>query len=112
MMVFIMDRTGTMPAYQSALQVADDLRLESAVDALALHMALWAARSMYPALLMAYKEAIKSQEKLVLKLTGGRVKKGDEFEFLRLAFRQVLSLQSSMFRDGELLRRVVRLLPI
>jgi len=112
LMVFIMERTGTMPAYRGALQVADDPATDSATDSLALHMATWSLRSMYPALLTSYKAALKSQEKLVPKLTNGQVKKGDEFEFLRKSFRQVLSLQSSMFRDGELLRRVVRLLPL
>jgi hypothetical protein len=112
MMLTIMNRTGVMPNYPSAFKPTDNLATDSAVDVVARHMGAWALRTMYPALLQAYRAALQSQVRYVTKLTNGQVKKGNEFEFLRLAFRQILSLQSRMFRDGELLRRVVRILPI
>ncbi len=112
MMVTVLDRTGTMPSYSSAFSVADDLGTDAAIDQLAKHMATWSLRTLYPGLLQGYKDALNSQVKAVPKATNGQVKDKDAFNFLRLAFRQIVNINSRMFRDGELLRRVVRLLPI
>jgi len=111
-MVTILDRTDTMPKYSSAFSLVDDLTTDAAVDATTRHMGSWALKTMYPGLLKSYQMALQSQVKKVPKATDRQVPKGREFDFLRKTFRQVLSLRSRMFRDGELLRRVVRLLPI
>lgn len=112
LMVTIMVRSGTMPNYQSAFNVTTSIATDSAVDVLAPHMATWAQRVMYPTLLQAYRDALTTQVKAVPAATNGKVPKDKAFDFLRLAFRQVLDLSSRKFRDGELLRRVVRILPI
>jgi len=112
MMKTIMVRTGTMPPYQSAFNMADDLSVDSAVDAIATYMGRWSLRTMFPAILMAYKAALTSQVRNVPKATNGQVSSDKAFDFLRFLFRSTVDISSSMFRDGELLRRVVRLLPI
>jgi hypothetical protein len=110
--MFIMERTGTMPNYSSAFSVASSGATDAAVDEIARHMGTWSLRTLFPGLLQAYKDALNSQVKQVQKKTNGQVPKGREFDFLRKAFRRVVPIQSRMFRDGELLFRVVNLMPI
>jgi len=112
LMVDIMDRTETMPNWKSSMGVPDDITIDPIVDTVADHMGLWAVRVMLPLMLDGYMKALKSQVKAVPKATSGRVPKGNEVEFLRKVFRQILSIKSSMFDRGELLRQVVRVLPI
>ena len=108
----VMRRTGWLPHYSSAFTVVDNLQIDQAIDKLSRNLGTWSLRSMYPEILKAYQDALKSQVKAVPKATQGRVAPQDAFNFLRLSFRQVVTIDSSMFRDGELLRRVVRLLPL
>jgi len=112
LMVTLMARSGTMPNYSSTFAIPDDLTIDAAVDAVARHMGAWAMRTMYPSLLQGYQAALTSQTRAVPKATDGRVRAEVAFDFLRTAFRQVLDISSRKFRDGELLRRVVRVLPI
>ena len=101
-----------MPSYDSAFNVPDEIVTDSAVDATTRHMGVWALRSMYPALLQAYQASLNAHASAVPKATGGKVSPDNAVEFLRLSFRQILSLSSRKFTNGELLRRVVRVLPI
>ena len=112
LMVDIMEETGTMPNWKSAFNVPNSIFADVGVDALATYMGRWAFSTMIPMVLHAYKDALLSQVKNVARATDGRVSPGDEFDFLRLLFRQVLTIKSSMFNNGGLLRRVVRALPI
>jgi len=112
LMIDIMERTDVMPNYDSAFAVPEDLAVDSAVDVIAKHMAVWSLRVMYPALLQVYQGSLNAHANAVPKATGGQVSPENAVEFLRRSFRQVLSLSSRKFRDGELLRRVVRILPI
>lgn len=110
--IMVMARTGTMPNYASGFTVVDDLATDSAVNVLAKHMGSWARKTLMPGLLRAYQKALQSQVKSVPRATNNAVGKDNAFEFLRRAFPQVLTMRSRMFDDGELLRRVVRVLPI
>ncbi len=112
LMVVILTRSKTMPNYGSAFRVTDSMEVEAATDAVAMHMGTWARTVMFPALFHAYKAALTSQVKAVPAATGNRVRPEVAFDFLRKSFRQVLDISSRKFRDGELLRRVVRILPI
>jgi hypothetical protein len=112
MMFMIMSRTGTMPNYSSSFTPSDNLATDAAIDVLAPQLGTWALRVMYPSLLSGYRAALKTQERKVPRATNNRVSKSNAFDFLRKTFRYAVSLKSSMFRDGELLRRIVRLLPI
>jgi hypothetical protein len=112
LMISIMARTGTMPPYQGSFQPGSDDATDSAIDATATYMGRWAMRTMFPALLTAYKAALTSQVRDVPRATNGQVSQAKAFDFLRFAFRSTVDISSSMFRDGELLRRVVRVLPI
>jgi len=112
LMMEILERTGTMPNWQSAFNVPDDIFTDFIVDKVVRHMGVWALSTMSPMLFHAYRAALDSQVKNVLKATDGNVKAGDEFDFLRLAFRQVLSIKSSRYDNGNLLRQVVRFLPL
>jgi len=110
--MMVMSRSGAMPNYQSSFSVVDDFATDSAVNTLAKHMGKWARQTMIPGLLRGYQEALTSQVKNVPRATNNTVKKKDAFEFLRRAFPQVLTMRSRMFNNGEMLRRVVRVLPI
>ena len=112
LLVSILVRTGTMPKYEKSFSIEDDTATNSAIDVIARHMGQWARRTMHPLLIHAYQNAINSQVAAVPAATNGLVSSGDAFDFLRKSFRQILSIRSRMFRDGELLRRVVRALPI
>lgn len=110
--VSIMNRTGATPNYAAGFSVPDDLTIDSATDEVIKRAAAWARMGMMPALLQGYKGALQKQVRKVPRATGRRVKKDQAFNFLRKAFRQILDLRSRWFTDGELLRRIVRMMPI
>lgn len=111
LMIFIMARTGAMPNYQRGFKPADSQSLDDAVDAVALHMATWAGRSLTPALVIGYYGILDKWAAKVPEATGGKVHSLIGREYLDYLFREILTLQSALFDDGELVRRVVRFIP-
>lgn len=110
-MIDMMTRTGVLPNYQKNFRVPDDLGLDDAVDAVAQHMATWAVRSMLPALLAGYMRVLSVYASKVPAATDGVVPASNGVGYLNALLREILTLRSAWFDDGELLRRVVRLLP-
>jgi len=111
LMIDIMARTGTMPAYQKALKVPDSGTLDEAVDKLADHMATWAARNILPYLMANYVKILNKYASKVPQATNGQVPASNGVAYLNNAFREILTLRSTWFDDGELLRRAVRFIP-
>lgn len=111
LMIDIMARTGTMPAYQKALKVTDSATLDYAVDKLADHMATWAARNLLPFLMLNYVKILNKYAPKVPVATKGQVPASNGVAYLNSAFREILTLRSAWFDDGELLRRAVRFIP-
>lgn len=111
LMIDIMARTGTMPAYQKAIKVTDSETLDYTVDKLADHMATWAARSLLPFLMANYVRILNKHADKVPQATGGQVPVSNGVAYLNNAFREILTLRSAWFDDGELLRRAVRFIP-
>lgn len=111
LMIDMMDRTGVMPDYQKKFSLPDDSGVDSAVDAVALDMAKWALRTMLPALSAGYVRVLGSHVSKVHEVTQGRVPVKNGPAYLNTLFRQILNMRSIWFEDGELLRRVMRLLP-
>ena len=111
LMIDIMARTGTMPNYQRAFRVADDIEVDAAVDKVAVNMALWAAKNMIPFLIHSYLRVLAKYAGKVPAVTGEEVPASNGLGYLNTAFREVLTLRSTWFEDGELLRRVVRFIP-
>lgn len=112
LMIDIMVGTQTMPNYEKGFRVPQSLAVDDAVDGVTRQMALWSIRVMLPALLRHYDAALKDQAKHVPKFTSGRVSLEQGYDFLRLSFRRILDMRSAWFRNGRLLRQVVRALPI
>lgn len=111
LMIDIMDRTGTMPAYQKAFQVPDNATLDDAVDKLADHMAIWAVKQLLFSLTRSYIGILSKFAPDVPQVTDGQVPASNGVAYLNAAFREILTLRSAWFDDGELLRRAVRLIP-
>lgn len=111
LMLDIMSRTGAMPNYQRAFKVAEDPATDEAADKVAVHLSYWAAKQMAPALLVGYSKILSKYQNAVPEATGGQVSAVVGVDYLDSTFRQILTLRSSWFADGELLRRVVRFLP-
>ena len=110
-MLDIMTRTGVMPNYHKNFKVRDNLDVDAAVDAVARHMGVWAAKDMIPALMVGYFKVLTQHASKVPSVTNGQVPASNGVGYLNTLFREVLTLRSAWFDDGELLRRVVRLLP-
>lgn len=110
-MLDIMARTGVMPNYQRAFQIPESTDTDLAVDTIALHMGMWAARTMLPALTTEYVKVLMRVAHKVPEATDGDVPVSNGVAYLNHVFREVLTLRSSMFEDGELLRRVLRIIP-
>ena len=114
LMIDIMARTGVMPNYQRAFKIPDDeagIATDVTIEPLAKHMGMWAARAMAPALIKVYYDILVKWAPKVPSATEGDVSVKDGFAYLDGVFREVLTLSSSWFEDGELLRRVVRFIP-
>lgn len=111
LVIDIMARTGTMPAYQRAFKAVDDAAVDDAVDAVAQHMATWAYKDMLPYLMGAYVKVLSKYAGKVSEATGGQVPTSNGVAYLNRTFREILTLRSSWFEDGELLRRAVRFIP-
>jgi len=111
LMIDIMARTGAMPNYQRAFKRVDDLAVDDAVDAVAVHMSMWAARNLAPALITGYYGILDKWADKVPEATGGKVLALVGRDYLDHLFREILTLRSAWFEDGELVRRVVRFIP-
>lgn len=110
-MLDMMVRTGVVPNYQKNFKVPDDPEIDTAVDAVVQHMGTWAVRTMLPALLAGYMRVLSAHAPKVPAVTNGEVPASNGVGYLNTLFREILTLRSAWFDDGELLRRVVRLLP-
>jgi hypothetical protein len=111
LMIDIMARTGVMPNYQRAFKPVDSQSVDEAVDAVALHMSMWAAKVLAPALIIGYYTVLDRWAPKVPEATGGKVHALLGRDYLDHLFREILTLRSAMFDDGELIRRVVRFIP-
>lgn len=107
----IMTRTGALPNYSRAFSVPPRLEVDTATDQVATHMGIWAVKDMLPALMVAYLKILHTYASKVPEATEGAVPSSRGAGYLNEAFREVLSLRSSLFEDGELLRRVLRIIP-
>ena len=107
----IMTRTGALPAYHKAFEVTKDPVVDAAVDAIALYMSVWSIRILMPFLTTAYLRVLTKHVKQVPQVTDGTVSEKNGTGYLNYIFREVLDLRSSMFEDGELLRRVMQIIP-
>lgn len=110
-MLDIMVRMGVMPNYQKNFKVTNDLEVDAAVDATVQHMGVWAAKDMIPALMVGYYKVLTQHAPKVPSVTKGQVPASNGVGYLNALLREILTLRSAWFDDGELLRRVVRLLP-
>jgi len=108
LMLTITSRSGTMPNYSASFSVPHDAGTDAAINVIAKHLGTWAVKSMLPLLRKAYDLALKTQVRAVPKKTQGKVSPANAYEYLRRIFPKALMLKSRMFRDGELLLRVVR----
>lgn len=111
MAITIMTRTGTMPNYQRGFKSDPELRVDAAVDAVAQQLANWSMRTLRPALMVDYYHILKKYEAKVPEATSGKVRAADGVDYLDRVLREVVTLRSSMFRDGEFLRRVLQFIP-
>ena len=111
LMLNILDRTGTMPDYQRSFRAVKDPEVDDVVDAVALHMSQWAARTMAPALVLGYYRTLSRHANKVPEATEGAVQALSGSDYLNFTFREMLTIRSAWFDDGELLRRVVRFIP-
>lgn len=108
----ILHRRRLMPDHSRGFFIPEDLNDEAHVRDIALGLEKWSRKVMRPMLLRGYQQALKSQAAKVPKAMEGRVPKGKEMAFLRMVFAKMLTMNSRWFEDGELLRRVVRSLPV
>lgn len=106
-MMSLLIRTRNLPVRIQKIS-EEDVDLEPMV----IGMANWARQVLLPALLETYQSVLDKYAPRIPQATQGRIKAHQAFDFLRKSFRQVLTVNSSWFEDGELLRRVVRTLPI
>lgn len=111
LMLDILTRTGVMPDYQRGFQAVDDARLDEVVDLVAQHMSVWAAKTMAVELVLGYYKLQVKHESKVPEATNGKIPAVVGATYLDRVFREILTLRSAWFEDGELLRRVVRFIP-
>jgi hypothetical protein len=111
LVISILTRTGTMPNYQRSFNPDPDPVVDDAVDAVAQNLAVWASRTMKPAMMVDYLQVLGKHKSKVPEITQGRVSEDGGIDYINQVFREILTLRSSMFADGELLRRVVRYIP-
>lgn len=75
------------------------------------HMRAWAVKDMLPALTFHYWRVLSQYAHQVPIVTMGAVPLTRSQDYLDVLFREILTVRSAWFGRGELLRRVVRILP-
>ena len=105
----IMVRTGAVPS--ARFQVADDPLVDEAIDGLAEHMGVWAARNLLPEVLVGLAQCMLRYAPKVPEATDGEVPEKNGLTYLKRIFPQIVLMRTSWFEDAALITRVLNILP-